>query len=108
MQKKSYNHITSSLMRSSKVQASEEERDITKEHIILKIRECYKESRQLDALHFYTVPEGRDGGEKGRALGERTEERKEKSSMVEKRSAPRGEEGRAQREARRKRQARSR
>ena len=59
--KKTYNHITSSLMRSSKVPASEEERDITKKHIILKIRECYKESRQLHALHFYTVPEGRDG-----------------------------------------------
>ena len=57
----SYNHITSSLMRSSKVQASEEERDITKKHRVLKIRERYKESRQLDALHFYTVPEGRDG-----------------------------------------------
>ena len=59
--KTSYNHITSSLMRSSKVPASEEERDIKKKHRILKIRECYKESRQLDALHFYTVPEGRDG-----------------------------------------------
>ena len=47
-------------MRSSNVSASEEEIDIS---------ECYKESRQLDALHFYTVPEGRDGGEKGRALG---------------------------------------
>ena len=35
----------------------------------MKIRECYKESRQLDALHCYTVPEGRDGSEKGRALG---------------------------------------
>ena len=27
--------------------------------------------RQLDSLHFYRVPEGRDGAEKGRALGEK-------------------------------------
>ena len=33
--------------------------------------------RQLVSLHFYIAPEGRDGAEKGRALGEMTEERKE-------------------------------
>ena len=35
----------------------------------MKIRECYEDGRQLDSLHFYKVPEGRDGREKGRALG---------------------------------------
>ena len=35
----------------------------------MKIRECYEEGRQLHPLHFYKAPEGRDGGEKGRALG---------------------------------------
>ena len=33
--------------------------------------------RQLDSLHFDMVTEGRGGAEKGRALGEMTEERKE-------------------------------
>jgi len=41
-------------------------------------REKRASGRQLDSLHFYMVREGRDGAEKGRALGERTEERKEK------------------------------
>ena len=41
-------------------------------------REKRANGRQLDSLHFYMVREGRDGAEKGRALGERTEERKEK------------------------------
>ena len=41
-------------------------------------REKRANGRRLDSLHFYMVPEGRDGAEKGRALGERTEERKEK------------------------------
>ena len=40
-------------------------------------REKRANGRQLDSLHFYRVPEGRDGAEKGRALGEMTEERKE-------------------------------
>ena len=38
-------------------------------------REKRANDRQLDSLHFYTVPEGRDGAEKGRALGERTEKK---------------------------------
>ena len=41
-------------------------------------REKRASGRQLDSLHFYMVREGRDGAEKGRTLGERTEERKEK------------------------------
>ena len=41
-------------------------------------REQRANGRQLDSLHFYMVPEGRDGAEKGRALGETREERKEK------------------------------
>ena len=41
-------------------------------------REQRANGRQLDSLHFYMVLEGRDGAENGRALGERTEERKEK------------------------------
>ena len=41
-------------------------------------REKRANGRQLDSLHFYMVREGRDGAEKGRALGERTKERKEK------------------------------
>ena len=49
------------------------------------LREEKREKRgngcKLDSLHFYSDPEGRDGGEKGRALGERTEERKEKHSQ---------------------------
>ena len=40
-------------------------------------RENKANDRQLDSLHFYTAPEGRDGAEKGRALGEMTEERNE-------------------------------
>ena len=40
-------------------------------------REKKAYGRKLDSLKFYMVPEGRDGAEKGRALGERTEERKE-------------------------------
>ena len=40
-------------------------------------REKRANGRQLDSLHFYMVLEGRDGAEKGRALGEMTEERKE-------------------------------
>ena len=41
-------------------------------------REQRANGRQLDSLHFYMVSEGRDGAEKGRALGETREERKEK------------------------------
>ena len=41
-------------------------------------REKRASDRHIDSLHFYMVREGRDGAEKGRALGERTEERKEK------------------------------
>ena len=41
-------------------------------------REKRASGRQLDSLHVYMVREGRDGAEEGRALGERTEERKEK------------------------------
>ena len=39
-------------------------------------REKRANGRQLDSLHFYTVPEGRNGAEKGRALGKMTEELK--------------------------------
>ena len=41
-------------------------------------REKRENRRKLDPLHFYKVLEGRDGREKGRALGETREERKEK------------------------------
>ena len=41
-------------------------------------REKRASGRQLDSPHIYMIQEGRDGAEKGRALGERTEERKEK------------------------------
>ena len=38
-------------------------------------REKRANGRQIDALHFYKVPEGRDVAEKGRTLGETREER---------------------------------
>ena len=43
-------------------------------------REKRENRRNLDSLHFYTVPEGRDGREKGRPLGEQREERRGKSA----------------------------
>ena len=46
-------------------------------------REKRASGRQLDSLHFYMVPKGRDGAEKGRALRERTEERKEKREKTD-------------------------
>ena len=41
-------------------------------------REKRENRRKLDSLHFYTVPEGRDGREKGRPLGEKREDSREK------------------------------
>ena len=45
-------------------------------------REKRGNGRKLDSLHFYSVPDGRDGREKGRALGERTEESKVKQLVA--------------------------
>ena len=56
-------------------------------------REKRANGRQLDSLHFYKIPEGREGAEKSRTLDETRDERKEKREEKEK--------GRAQREARR-------
>ena len=41
-------------------------------------REKRANGRQPDSLNFYRVPEGREGAEKSRTLGETREERKEK------------------------------
>ena len=41
-------------------------------------REKRENRRKLDSLHFYTVPEGRDGREKGRPLGEKRADSTEK------------------------------
>ena len=41
-------------------------------------REKRENRRKLDSLQFYTVPEGRDGREKGRPPGEKREDSREK------------------------------
>ena len=45
-------------------------------------RERRGNARKLGSLHFYSVPDGRDCREKGRALGERTEESKVKQLVA--------------------------
>ena len=56
-------------------------------------REKRANGRQLDSLHFYRVPEGREGAEKSQTLDETRDERKQKREEREK--------GRARRDARR-------
>ena len=41
-------------------------------------RRAERKNCKLDSLHFYRVADGRDGREKGRALGETRQDRKEK------------------------------